>query len=300
MVTKEANRPERIWSIDDEIHLFDLICDFKPAGVHKEDNLAKICAKLNTMKSPEEAEFSPEDVIQRLLKLYNLDKVDQVEEEKEDFEEEDEISSTNKNTKETKEKVAHEESGSDLTPKDDKLNEKRETKLQANDDEESSLSSIEIADLDTNNEGLEPLNNTSANKKASNNSENAQTNNENDLESVKSSEEVRESDPEEKPKRITRGSTKQLSEKTSIPALKKRTRSSVKLESSEPSPSSKKQAKKNSSPSTSNASQNSQSKKKKEDAETLFDKSLSKRVRSSALSSSPKQAPAVRRSSRRK
>ena len=76
----------REWVLDDEIHLFDLICDFKPAGQNKDKQMASIVENMNKDIPNDKKPFSAAEIWQRLGKLYDLQKVDELEDYKEESE----------------------------------------------------------------------------------------------------------------------------------------------------------------------------------------------------------------------
>jgi len=52
----------REWSLDDEILLFDLMCDFKPAGHDKDKQMSIIVEKMNENVSEGTKPFSADDI----------------------------------------------------------------------------------------------------------------------------------------------------------------------------------------------------------------------------------------------
>lgn len=71
---------DRKWSIENEIQLFSLVCDYKPAGHKKQENIKMIINKVNESLTPEEKPFTEKDIWQKLGSLYNLSRIDQIEE----------------------------------------------------------------------------------------------------------------------------------------------------------------------------------------------------------------------------
>ncbi|KAI5948921.1 EAF7 [Candida theae] len=71
--------PSRSWSIDEEIKLFSLVCDYKPAGPKKHENMAIIIGKINEDIQPQETPLSESDIWEKLQQLYNLPKIDLLE-----------------------------------------------------------------------------------------------------------------------------------------------------------------------------------------------------------------------------
>lgn len=66
------------WNIKDEILLFDAICDYKPAGKSKSENIKQILNILNENRT--EDIFKEDDVWKKLGTLYNLEKIEEIEE----------------------------------------------------------------------------------------------------------------------------------------------------------------------------------------------------------------------------
>lgn len=74
---------KREWSVDQEIKLFSLVCDYKPAGEKKHENIAQIVVHIN--KDNLEP-FTPEMIWEKLAQYYDLEKVDEIENEEDDEE----------------------------------------------------------------------------------------------------------------------------------------------------------------------------------------------------------------------
>ncbi|KAG7192148.1 esa1-associated factor [Scheffersomyces spartinae] len=89
----------RKWTLDDEIMLFNLVCDHKPAGKNKHRNMVQIIDKINKHLPAGEQQFTASEIWDKLEELYNLDRVDQIEE----FESTDE----SKKDRETRSKAWH-------------------------------------------------------------------------------------------------------------------------------------------------------------------------------------------------
>lgn len=71
--------PCRPWTIDEEIRLFSLVCDYKPAGPKKQENMAIIISKINEDIQPQETPLTESDVWKKLQQLYNLPRIDLLE-----------------------------------------------------------------------------------------------------------------------------------------------------------------------------------------------------------------------------
>lgn len=84
MATLDENNPSkqthRHWSIENEIKLFSLLCDYKPAGKNKQHNIKIIINNINESLDSKEEPFSEYDVWNKLRSLYDLEKIDQIEE----------------------------------------------------------------------------------------------------------------------------------------------------------------------------------------------------------------------------
>jgi len=68
----------RQWSLDQEIRLFSLVCDYKPAGEKKTENMAQIVVHIN--KDTDEP-FTADQIWDKLAQHYDLKKVDEIENE---------------------------------------------------------------------------------------------------------------------------------------------------------------------------------------------------------------------------
>lgn len=84
MSSKESGQneellPNRSWSVDEEIKLFSLVCDYKPAGSKKHKNMAVILNKINESIEPLVPPLNESDVWQKLQQLFNLSKIDLLE-----------------------------------------------------------------------------------------------------------------------------------------------------------------------------------------------------------------------------
>ncbi|CAN3504218.1 chromatin modification-related protein Eaf7p [Diutina catenulata] len=66
-----------LWTEDDEIRFFNLVCDFKPAGKNRQTNIAKIVEGLN--ESPRAASFNEADITSKLAEFWDMDRVEEVE-----------------------------------------------------------------------------------------------------------------------------------------------------------------------------------------------------------------------------
>lgn len=82
----------RQWSIEDEIKLFSLVCDYKPAGENKAQNMAQIIIHIN--ENADGAKFTEEQVWQKLGQHYNLQRVEEIENENDDASESSEEEKT--------------------------------------------------------------------------------------------------------------------------------------------------------------------------------------------------------------
>lgn len=72
----------RDWTIDQEIKLFSLVCDYKPAGQKKDENMAQIVVHINEGVE-DSGKFTADQIWSKLSQHYNLAKVDEIEEESE-------------------------------------------------------------------------------------------------------------------------------------------------------------------------------------------------------------------------
>ncbi|KAI5969686.1 EAF7 [Candida margitis] len=78
--TKDVDSlPNRPWTIDQEIRLFSLVCDYKPAGPKKHENMAIIINKINEDIQPSERPLRESDIWDKLDQLYDLPKIDLLE-----------------------------------------------------------------------------------------------------------------------------------------------------------------------------------------------------------------------------
>lgn len=71
---------ERKWSIEQEINLFSLVCDFKPAGVDRNKNLTQILIRINEHIDNDE-QFTEQQVWTKLKDFFDLDKIEDIEKE---------------------------------------------------------------------------------------------------------------------------------------------------------------------------------------------------------------------------
>lgn len=69
----------REWTAEDEIKLFDLICDFKPAGTNKHKHMVSIIENINRDLSNKEKLFTADQIWDKLESLYNLDRINNME-----------------------------------------------------------------------------------------------------------------------------------------------------------------------------------------------------------------------------
>lgn len=104
MTTLDKKNPtekiHRQWSIENEIKLFSLLCDYKPAGKKKQQNIEVIIKNINESLDSNEEPFSEYDVWNKLRSLYDLEKIGQIEELL------NENTSTDENTNQTLERPA--------------------------------------------------------------------------------------------------------------------------------------------------------------------------------------------------
>ena len=85
MVTRRRSIA-REWSTQEEIRLFSLLCDFKPVGKKKHENMVKILESLN---SDESNPFLEDQVWQKLDKFYDLERLGEIEDEADEEPEEE-------------------------------------------------------------------------------------------------------------------------------------------------------------------------------------------------------------------
>ena len=71
---------ESLWSTEDEIQLFNLICDYKPAGRNREKNIEIITKNINEGTGGVKS-YKVADIVSKLASLYNLEKANVKEEE---------------------------------------------------------------------------------------------------------------------------------------------------------------------------------------------------------------------------
>lgn len=96
---------DRDWTIEQEIKLFSLVCDYKPAGADKNKNMAQIVLHINE-ELDSGAKFTPDQIWAKLAQNYDLQKVEAIEGESESDRDsatpEAEIKTTKRRTKDTK------------------------------------------------------------------------------------------------------------------------------------------------------------------------------------------------------
>lgn len=73
---------DRDWTIEQEIKLFSLVCDYKPAGADKNKNMAQIVLHIND-ELESAAKFTAAQVWAKLGQNYDLEKVEAIEQESE-------------------------------------------------------------------------------------------------------------------------------------------------------------------------------------------------------------------------
>lgn len=71
----------RLWSPEEEVTLFSLVCDHKPAGPHADERVQVIVQGLNTKSSG--ADFTAADVLAKLELHFNMKEVNDIENESE-------------------------------------------------------------------------------------------------------------------------------------------------------------------------------------------------------------------------
>ncbi|WPK27100.1 hypothetical protein PUMCH_004473 [Australozyma saopauloensis] len=81
----------RQWTVDSEIKLFSLICDYKPAGALKQQNLARILQHINEEVAEK---FTHADLESKLDSLYNIANVDKIEDDQDGVLEDEDASTT--------------------------------------------------------------------------------------------------------------------------------------------------------------------------------------------------------------
>lgn len=109
--------PERHWSLEEEIKLFSLVCDHKPAGEDKEKHMAQIMSSINEERA---SKFSEAEIWAKLGKHYNLVKVDELEVESEHEEAEGERPKSEKPERQKSEKPERQKSEKPEKPKTEK------------------------------------------------------------------------------------------------------------------------------------------------------------------------------------
>lgn len=150
------------WTIEQEIKLFSLVCDYKPAGVNKNKNMAQIVLHINE----EGSTFTPDQVWAKLAQHYDLLKVEAIEAEG-DSDRDSAMSETDRNKRRRSGKETSRETTKDArekvtaaTPKEEKieepekqdngkLKEKREKSKENSDDAlETGAYSSELSDVE--------------------------------------------------------------------------------------------------------------------------------------------------------
>ena len=74
---------ERIWSIEQEIELLSLVCDFKPAGDEKDKNITQILLRINECIKPD-VKITKDQVWSKLETLFDLQEVERLEEDQDE------------------------------------------------------------------------------------------------------------------------------------------------------------------------------------------------------------------------
>lgn len=316
----------REWSLDDEILLFDLMCDFKPAGHDKDKQMSTIVEKMNENVSEGTKPFSADDIWKKLGGMYDLERVDELEDyidEDEDSAEED--GAPNEKEEDKKEDIDQsskdpDSSGlsdveTDMASEREELevpksgsrgnNKNKKDRVRKVDTKEDSTA-VETKDAEVTNE------NEDANDDGDdNNEEEDEGNDENEQEDPDDDDQDDDDDENESgegslQKRVTRGARKhqhELSDQTGTPKPKKRTRSSAKLDAVETPPPSKRSQKTATPPAQQTPTASAKRRKKSEVQESDADKSNTRRSKRSLVPATTPlkpQAPPIRRSSRKK
>ncbi|OBA23644.1 hypothetical protein METBIDRAFT_30082 [Metschnikowia bicuspidata var. bicuspidata NRRL YB-4993] len=73
---------KRIWSIEQEILLLSLVCDSKPAGAERDNNIAKILVNINENITGEDS-FTEEQIWTKLADFFDLQKIEDIEKDSE-------------------------------------------------------------------------------------------------------------------------------------------------------------------------------------------------------------------------
>lgn len=317
----------REWNLDEEILLFDLMCDFKPAGHNKDKQMNTIVEKMNKSIPEGTKAFSAEDVWTKLGRMYDLERVDELEDyidEDEDTGEENDVQSDKKENNEVDIDSTNKDSDSSglSDVETDLPSDKESLEVPKNGSRGNHKNKRERGrkmDLKEESTDVETKDSEDMNKDANDGDENdeddGKENDENDEDDEDEDEQDDEQDDEDDenedgdsslPKRVTRGARKhqhELSEQTGTPKSKKRTRSSAKLDAVETPPPSKRGQKASTPPAQQTPTASAKRRKKSEVQESETDKSNTRRsTRSSVPATTPlkPQAPPIRRSSRKK
>lgn len=97
----------RQWNVESEIKLLSLICDFKPAGALKQQNLTLI---LDSINEGTDQKFTPDQLEAKLDTLFDMTSVDKIEQDdKQDSQEESEEEEKEENEEEVEEVEEEEE-----------------------------------------------------------------------------------------------------------------------------------------------------------------------------------------------
>lgn len=208
---------KRQWNLDQEIRLFSLVCDYKPAGEKKDENMAQIVVHINR---DNQEPFTPEQIWEKLAQYYDLEKADEIENE-ENNEDDVGLDADQEQLPEAKIEVK---------------TDTKEVKVEA-EDHDLAIDSSELSDVEGDEDELAKLDEKpllpveEAQKKGRRKStaKKVEDNRE------KTEEENKEKKPEEDKDRGGKEKDKDMSEKLE-PGLRKRTRQVAKLDTVESSP----------------------------------------------------------------
>lgn len=151
----------RSWSIEQEINLYSLVCDYKPAGRQRDDNMTQILIRINENLDATE-KFTADHIWAKLGENYDLQKVEEIERDlEEEIKAESSVSprkeaSTQHNLTEGSAKDSAREISAELQPK----TEIEHTKLPENTTvpyHDADAYSSELSDIDGEDTELEKL-----------------------------------------------------------------------------------------------------------------------------------------------
>ena len=322
-LTMDEESDMREWSLDEEILLFDLMCDFKPAGHNKDKQMNTIVERMNKSISEGTRAFSAEDIWTKLGGMYDLERVDELEDyidEDEDTGEENDIQSDKEEDNKEDINATNKDSDSsglsdvetDLPSDKEELEVPKSGSRGNNKNKKERGRKVDLKEESTDVETKDSeVKNEDANDGGENNEDGDEEHDDNDEDDEDEDEQDDENDENEGgegslPKRVTRGARKhqhELTEQTGTPKSKKRTRSSAKLDAVETPPPSKRGQKASTPPAQQTPTASAKRRKKSEVQESETDKSNTRRsTRSSVPATTPlkPQAPPIRRSSRKK